>query len=54
VSKGLVFWGLMIVWAVFGVLRNRNADARFAMGGDILEFVLFFLLGWAIFGFVIQ
>ena len=53
-SKGLIFWVLMIIWAVFGVLRNQTSDARFGWGGDILEFVLFFLLGWAIFGFVVQ
>jgi hypothetical protein len=39
-SKGLVFWVLMIVWAVFSVMRARSTDARFGWGGDILEFVL--------------
>jgi hypothetical protein len=53
-TKGLIFWMLIIIWAVFGVLRNRTTDTRFAMGGDVLEFVLFFLIGWAVFGFVVQ
>lgn len=47
-SIGLVFWIIMIVWAVFGFVINRPAWP--ALGGSLLEFVLFLLLGWAAFG----
>jgi hypothetical protein len=41
-AKGTIFWLLMIVWAIFGI----------AFG--LLGFILFFLLGWQVFGFVIR
>ena len=47
-SIGLLFWILMVLWLVLGVFTNwpgRAADARFAMGGSLLEFILLFLLG---------
>jgi len=50
--KGLLFWILMILWLVFG-LYYGYPDRRF-LGGTLLIFVLFFLLGWAVFGFVVQ
>ena len=55
-SIGLLFWILMVLWLVLGVFNwpGRAADARFAMGGSLLEFILLFLLGWRIFGFIVQ
>ena len=55
-SIGLLFWVLMVLWLVLGVFNwpGRAADARFAMGGSLLEFILLFLLGWRIFGFIVQ
>ncbi len=55
---GLLFWMLMILWFLFGLYRNwpnQPGPAGFAgLGGTLLEFILFFLLGWKAFGFVIQ
>jgi len=54
---GLVFWMLMIIWFIFGVYSNRadlSAGNWGVAGGNLLQFVLFFLLGWKVFGFVIQ
>jgi hypothetical protein len=57
---GLLFWLLMILWLLFGFVvywpADRTAGPRaFApMGGNLLLFVLLFLLGWKAFGFVIQ
>ncbi len=52
--KGVIFWVIMIIWAIFGFMRNHSPDVRFGWGGDLLEFILFALLGWAVFGFVVQ
>lgn len=52
---GIAFWLLMIIWAVFGYMgRGPNPDPRIGFGGDVLEFVLFALLGWAAFGAVLH
>lgn len=59
-SIGFVFWLLMILWVLFGLYWNwpDNAGAgprAFGpLGGNLLLFILLFLLGWKAFGFVIQ
>jgi hypothetical protein len=56
-SIGFVFWLLMILWLLFGLYWNRG-DIRGGnygiMGGNLLLFILLFLLGWRTFGFIIQ
>lgn len=49
---GLLFWILMVLWALFGfgVLSISQAP----WGGTLLLFVLLFLLGWKCFGFIVQ
>jgi hypothetical protein len=58
VSIGLLFWLLMVLWFIFGLYINwpqPGAPANFGpIGGNLLLFILLFLLGWACFGFVIQ
>jgi hypothetical protein len=51
-TLGLAFWVLMLVWAVFGALLHFGmiAGAIGAATNIILLFVLFALLGWAVFG----
>ncbi len=56
---GLVFWILMLLWFVFGFVvywpeqpTSRMSWAPF--GGNLLLFILLFILGWQCFGFVIQ
>ena len=54
---GILFWVLMILWLVFGVWTNRTdiQGGRYvSLGGTLLEFILFFLLGWQAFGFIVQ
>ena len=51
-TKGLAFWVLMLVWLVFGILWHF---ALFTvtigvLGGVVLLFILFALLGWQVFG----
>lgn len=47
-SLGLCFWIIMVVWAVFGFVINRPTG--WALGGSLLEFVLFLLVGWGLWG----
>lgn len=51
-TKGLIFWVLMLIWAIFAVAWNRGwVDATYGpLGNSILLFVLFLLLGWQTFG----
>lgn len=56
-SIGLLFWILMILWFLFGLYGNREqfmSGNYGLLGGNLLLFVLLFLLGWRAFGFVIQ
>lgn len=56
---GYIFWLLMILWAVFGFL-GVSVDAgspyrwRYYGAWGLLTFALFFLVGWKLFGFVVQ
>jgi hypothetical protein len=55
---GFLFWLLMILWLIFGLWINWPSQPGPAgwrpVGGNLLLFVLLFLLGWRVFGFVIQ
>ena len=54
---GMIFWMLMILWFVFGVMHNMSPGALGAWGwlpGTLLLFILLFLLGWHSFGFVVK
>jgi hypothetical protein len=58
-SIGFIFWLLMIIWAIFGLIwRWPGTAARVGVYGPVgdwlLIFILFFLLGWRNFGFVIH
>jgi hypothetical protein len=55
-SKGLLFWVLMILW-FFSWMGNTWAPGQYPWAihaGNFLFFVLLFLLGWHSFGFVIH
>jgi hypothetical protein len=48
---GIAFWVIMLIWAVFGVaLHFGVVGAAYAIGGTLMLFVLFGLLGWQVFG----
>ncbi len=50
-SKELLFWILMLIWAFFGVWGWRAPNEPWARGGwTLMAFVLFGLLGWVVFG----
>jgi hypothetical protein len=51
-TLGLMFWILMLIWAVFGVLVHfAVVGGGYALAGNsLLLFILFLLLGWQVFG----
>jgi hypothetical protein len=50
-SVGLAFWILMLIWLVFGVLSHLGLVGTYGLvGGTVLIFVLFLLVGWKVFG----
>jgi hypothetical protein len=54
---GILFWVLMIIWLLFGLYSYRS-DLRGGkyelVGGNLLLFVLLALIGWRLFGPVLQ
>lgn len=50
-SMGLMFWILMLLWAVFGLAVYGGYGGQYGMmGHNLLAFILFLLLGWKVFG----
>ncbi len=48
-SIALLFWVLMAVWLLFGVWSSWPLN-KAGVGGFLLQWVLFALLGWKVFG----
>lgn len=48
-SIALIFWVIMLVWLLFGFYINRSTIGAW-VSGALFEWVLFALLGWAVFG----
>ncbi len=53
-SIGLLFWILMILWFFFDCSQRNWGEGWKGFGGNLLLFVLLFLLGWHSFGFVLH
>jgi hypothetical protein len=51
-TRGLIFWVLMLIWLVFGILGHFAlvTGAIVVLGNALLLFILFSLLGWQVFG----
>jgi hypothetical protein len=53
-SRGLLFWILVILWVIFGFFGAAIVDARHVVyvgwGSNLLLLILFALLGWQVFG----
>jgi hypothetical protein len=50
-SLRLLFWVIMILWLLFGILVPAWGHFSWGfVGGNGLMFVLFFILGWRVFG----
>ena len=54
-SMGLVFWILMLIWFVFSLMAFGGYGGPYMLrASGLLEFILFLLLGWKVFGKPIQ
>jgi hypothetical protein len=50
-SRGLIFWVLMLIWFVFQLaVFGGYVGPYAAKGSALLDFVLFLLLGWQVYG----
>lgn len=50
-TLSLLFWLLMLLWAVFGLWwPNRATPLAAFLPGNLLLFVLIAMLGWKVFG----
>lgn len=52
-SLGLIFWILMLITLIFGYIVNFRAGVLGPVGpwgNTLLWWILFLLLGWAVFG----
>jgi hypothetical protein len=51
-TLGLAFWILMLIWLVGGLYYGIVVAPgnHYLLGGNLLVFLLFLLLGWAQFG----
>jgi hypothetical protein len=54
-SFGLIYWILMLIWFVFGLLSagplgREYIGAYNGLVSIVLLFILFLLLGWRVFG----
>jgi hypothetical protein len=51
-TRGLIFWVIMLVWLVFSLaVFGGYLGGTYAVGGGaLLHFVLFLLLGWQVYG----
>ncbi len=50
-TRGLIFWVIMLVWIVFFTAVSFGFGGSYAArASGIVELVLFVLLGWNVFG----
>lgn len=51
-SRGLIFWVLMLIWFVFSmaVYGGLVSGPYGLLGNRLLDFILFLLLGWQVYG----
>ncbi len=54
-SRKLIFWVLMLVWLIFSLAAYGGYAGHYGVvGGSLLQFVLFLLVGWSCYGPPIQ
>jgi hypothetical protein len=54
---GFLFWLIMVLWIIFYGIGNwgpATAQTYYARGGSLPLFILLFLLGWRVFGFILR
>jgi hypothetical protein len=55
-TLGFLFWLVMVIWLLFWALGNFTPQGQpyWNRAGWLVGYILFFLLGWAVFGPAIQ
>jgi hypothetical protein len=53
-SKGLLFWIIMLLWLLFGLWSAWPVNDWRPIGGSLMLFILLTLLGWQTFGRPVQ
>ncbi len=54
---GILFWVIMIVWFLLGLYSHRSdlRDGNYGyVGGNLMLFALLALIGWKVFGPLLQ
>ena len=50
-TRGLIFWVLMLIWFVFSLAVFGGYGGAYGVKASaLLEFILFLLLGWQVYG----
>jgi len=49
-SMSIAYWVIMTIWFVMGLYVTWGIGNHFLVGGNVLLFILFVLLGWKVFG----
>jgi hypothetical protein len=50
-TRGLIFWILMLIWFVFALAVFGGFAGHYGpVGNNLLTFILFLLLGWQVYG----
>ena len=53
-SLNIAFWVIMLVWLLFGAWHLYQSANPMIIGGNLIVFVLFLILGWKVFGAPLQ
>jgi hypothetical protein len=54
-SKGLLFWILMVLWLIFGSYVGYAGGVTWVhVGSNLIPWLCVALLGWHNFGFIVQ
>lgn len=51
---GLLFWILMILWGLSCIGAYAAWNGPWQIGSTFLQWFLFFLIGWKVFGFILH
>lgn len=49
-TKGLLFWIIMLLWLVLGMYLGYQTGFTWVRSIDLMLFLLVALLGWSVFG----
>ncbi len=53
-QTGFIFWLLMLLWGLALLGAYMGPPGPWVHAGSVFLYILLFLLGWAVFGFMIK